>query len=196
MFYFKKPPRVVIITIIVLLAALGVLSVLNPAVETDVNPPRIYAHAENSSQAELIQLDFSWDFGNTPSPDVRQWDTGRDAYALLSISNWDKILNSDFSDTGSAPPIITLGVRQIMKLSAQKDSIVSGYDSVLSYMIWRTDGTIYDNGHGGLVAMADIGHYDGVAFLTAPSDLGEYIYDVTLKFDRGIVRYSFKVVVD
>jgi len=159
--------------------------------QTDINPPRIYVHTENATQAELLQLNLNWDYGSSKNPDVRQWDTGREAYDWLDLSNWDEILNIDLSNVDIAPLLVTIGTAQVMKLSTQKDKIVGDYTNVLSYIIWHTDGTLYDDGYSGLV-----GFDEGVVFLTSPFDLGEYVYEITLEFKRGTVQYAFKVVVE
>ena len=118
---------------------------------------------------------------------------GQESYEfLLSISNWDEMTALAIEHPDFVPLQITVSAQQILMLSTQKDRIVSGYDGVLSYVVWRVDGTVYDEGRRELITMTDA----GVILLTMPYDSGEYIYDVILEFRRGTVQYAFVVVIE
>ena len=59
---------------------------------------------------------------------------------------WEEILSLDLADTDLAFPIITVGEQAIFTLSTKKDEMENGYKKALSYVIWKPDGTSYDNG--------------------------------------------------
>jgi len=183
---------------VALIVVVSVIFALNHTNGRYTPPPRLFAHTADGPQAELMHLSMTWDYGSRwrPGVDVGHINVvniGQESYEfLLSISNWDEMTALAIEHPDFVPLQITVSAQQILMLSTQKDRIVSGYDGVLSYVVWRVDGTVYDEGRRELITMTDA----GVILLTMPYDSGEYIYDVILEFRRGTVQYAFVVVIE
>lgn len=187
---FKKTSRVVIAAAVVLVVVLSVGFAVNKVNSIGRNDnssneiPTVYANLDNSTQVELVRFGYSWNFGEL-SKSEQQIEVV-DALAPFQYEEY------------SPENTITVVDQAPLNLSTDRERLVKGYVEALSYTIWKSDGTVYDDGHRELYSSLSrrIGtDNDGNIILSAPFEEGEYIFGVNLKFERGTVIYGFKLVV-
>ncbi|MDF2822431.1 MAG: peptidase BlaR1 [Clostridiales bacterium] len=166
---FKKKKVIISLASLVIIGVVGMLFLTSGS--GDKIPP-LYASAENNKTVEAIRGSYHWEFGTI-------FKTNQIADALMTVQ-------MDYEDENT----LTLKAGQQIVISNQKLNRDKHYKHISNVIsIYTADGAKYGMG------LENYENVDGDYYLTVPNEIGEYIYDIEIEYERGTVTYGFKVVV-
>ena len=168
---YNKKSKIAIILSAILVVAVIVVSLLlgTGVIKGDDSPPNIYVSAERQNTKEAIRGSYSWKKGN-------------------EHIQADSINPTDFDYRFDN--IVSAASEEQLIISTQKLKNDKKYDFTIE------DISIYRDNQLMELDMIDSSFVDGNLYIQSPNEKGEYIYVLTLKYDKGIVAYGFVVRVN
>jgi len=164
------------------LAAVGLIFLLFSLAgcsESDTpNIPALYLSGDGVGEAEAVRGAYAWKIG----------------LATTEIS--DTLLRLEAMREENT---ITVGGETMLTLSNKPGSIVKQYKSVTSYGISLPDHTIYDDGTREVTDSLSprlLTDSAGNAVILTPFEPGEYLFVMSVEYNRGSADYGVKIIVE
>ncbi|GMQ58169.1 hypothetical protein AN1V17_25640 [Vallitalea sediminicola] len=163
--YNKKSKIAIIFSAILIVAViLGALFLGTGLVTGKDSPPNIYISTERQNTKEAIIGSYSWKKGN-------------------EHIQADSINPIDFEYKFNN--VVSAASEEQLIISTQNMKKDKKYDFTIE------DISIYKNNQLMEMDMTEPNFMDGNLYIQAPNEKGEYVYVLTLKYDKGIVIYGF-----
>ena len=167
----KKSKLIVVISFVVLTAAVSGAALLGASVGTvNDKPPKIYISAEGLETKAALTGSYSWKYRGTRI----QADSDHPMNFKYELDN-----------------IVSTSAKQQIVIGTQKLKLDKKYDFTMDQI------SVYKKGQLVEFGSVEPSFMNGNLYLQAPEEAGQYIYCLILNFkDKGIVNYGFAVRVD
>ncbi|GMQ61755.1 M56 family metallopeptidase [Vallitalea maricola] len=168
---YNKKSKIAIILSAILIVAVIIVSLLlgTGVIKGEDSPPNIYISAERQNTKEAITGSYSWKKGNEH----------------IQV---DSIDPNDFEYEFNN--IVSAASEEQLIISTQKMKKDKKYDFTIE------DISIYKDNQLMEMDMVEPNFINGNLYIQSPNEKGEYIYALTLKYNKGIVTYGFVVRVN